>query len=172
MQCDSQPPPAGPQLMPGMLLSLPPPSQLTTDGRRGEVAVLRTYLPSYFSYSPNWCTIGSPDWVPRVDPCDWSVLYLHVICEAAAENKEAVLRAAGFWFLDSCQPQGGASSGVPACRPLHWRLPQAEAAHYSCPRTQLGLVHGGEPAAAATARAGVTGEQAEQLFDLVNDKTC
>jgi hypothetical protein len=139
--------------------------------------VLRTYLPSHFSYSPNWCTIGSPDWVPRVDPCDWAVLYLHVICEAEAAKKEAVLRAAGFWFMDSegpagCQPQPGASSGVAACRPLHWRLPQAEAAHYSCPREELGLVHGGEPAAAAAARAGVSGKQAEQLFDLVKDKTC
>lgn len=46
--------------------------QLTEQGQRQQVAVLRTYLPSHFVYSPNWCTIGSPDWVPAIDPCDWS----------------------------------------------------------------------------------------------------
>lgn len=46
--------------------------QLTARGERGKVAAFRTYLPSHFAYSPNWCTIGSPEWVPRIDPCDWA----------------------------------------------------------------------------------------------------
>ena len=138
------------------------------------------------------------------------MVYLHVICVADAEVKEAVLRAAGFWFLDSdrgealipclvpaaflgltpglvrapanlpragrslagCRAHPRATSGVPACRPLSWRQPDAEAHHYSCPTFELGLVHGGEPAAAAAARAGVRGKAAEQLFDLLRDKTC
>jgi hypothetical protein len=87
-------------------------------------------------------------------------------------DKRTALSAAGLWFLDSCQPQAGASSGVPACRPLHWRLPQAEAAHYSFPRAELGLVHGGEPVAAEAARVGVSGMQVEQHLDLIKDEDC
>ncbi|PSC72525.1 hypothetical protein C2E20_4221 [Micractinium conductrix] len=83
---------------------------LTEQGQRQQVAVLRTYLPSHFVYSPNWCTIGSPDWVPAIDPCDWSVLYLHIICVSAAADKAAVLRAAGFWFMDD--GEGGQASGL------------------------------------------------------------
>lgn len=148
---------------------------LTARGERGKVAAFRTYLPSHFAYSPNWCTIGSPEWVPRIDPCDWAVLYLHIICEAEAAVKQSVLRAAGFWFVDDekgCKPQPGSASGVPACQPLRWRLPQTEAGHYRCRSFDLGLVHGGEPAAGAVARAGVRGKAAEELFDLIKDKKC
>ena len=47
------------------------------------------------------CTVGSPDWIGRVDPCDWSTLFLHPICTPSAAAKTASLRAAGFWFVDS-----------------------------------------------------------------------
>lgn len=71
-----------------------------------------------------------------------------------------------------CKPQPGSASGVPACQPLRWRLPQTEAGHYRCRSFDLGLVHGGEPAAGAVARAGVRGKAAEELFDLIKDKKC
>lgn len=71
-----------------------------------------------------------------------------------------------------CRPALGAASGVPACRPLHWRQPGAEAAHYTCPAWQLGLVHGAEPPAAAALRAGVSAAEAQRLLTLSADKEC
>ncbi|PRW56763.1 hypothetical protein C2E21_4548 [Chlorella sorokiniana] len=122
--------------------------ELFAQGRRDRVAVFATYFPSHFSYSPVGCTVGSQAWVPHVDPCDWTVLYMHPICAWGAAAKEGILREAGFWFMDSergCVAEPGAASSVPACRPLHWRQPDAEAAHYSCPSFGLGLVHGRLP---------------------------
>ena len=156
------------------------------------------------------CAIGNPAWVAALDPCDWQLLFLHPICATDTAQKEAVLRTAGFWFVDSeqgeqagtplpcsslqrqplsllhpletasvgawvqcrapvvattrhavvmlcstarpncsrtsagCEPKQGAASGVPACRPLQWRLPQTEVPHYACPLAgSLALVHGG-----------------------------
>ena len=71
-----------------------------------------------------------------------------------------------------CAAQKGSASGVPACRPLHWRLPATEAAHYSCHSFELGLTHGGEPAAVAALRAGATGQEAEQLLEFAHDSAC
>ena len=65
-----------------------------------------------------------------------------------------------------CEPQQGAASGVPACRPLQWRLPQTEAPHYACPLAgSLALVHGGEPPAAAALKAGASSAEASKLLD-------
>ena len=71
-----------------------------------------------------------------------------------------------------CPAQPGAASGAPACRPLHWRQPGAEAAHYSCPSFGLGLVHGRLPAAAQALRDGASGEEAQRLLQLSADKEC
>lgn len=71
-----------------------------------------------------------------------------------------------------CSVQPGAVSGVPACRPLHWRQPDVEAAHYSCPSFGLGLVHGRLSAAAQALRDGASGEEAKRLLRLSADKTC
>ena len=71
-----------------------------------------------------------------------------------------------------CAAQEGSVSGVPACLPLHWRLPATEAAHYSCHSFELGLTHGGEPAAVAALQAGATGEEAEQLLEFAHDSAC
>ncbi|KAL4447611.1 hypothetical protein ABPG75_004830 [Micractinium tetrahymenae] len=136
-------------------------------GREGAYAVLRHYMAPHFMYTYRRCTIGDPLWAPRVDPCDWAVLYLHPVCASGAAAKERLLRLQGFWFMDSeqgCAPQRGAASGVPACVPLQWRLPQAEAAFTSCPVYGLGLVHGGEPAVLAMLRAGATDEEVQQLL--------
>jgi len=71
--------------------------------------------------------------------------------------------------LAGCKPQAGAASKVRACHPLQWRLPQTEAALYSCPSFDLGLVHGGEPSAAAALRAGASKEEAERLLPAGDD---
>ncbi|KAL4443517.1 hypothetical protein ABPG75_011254 [Micractinium tetrahymenae] len=145
---------------------------LTQLERRDNVALFRTYLPGHYVYSPNWCTVGSPLWMPRIDPCDWHVLYLHPICIGDPSVKQRALQAAGFWFMDNeevCRPQPGAASKVPACRPLQWRDKSAEAAHYSCPSYGPGLVHGGEPAGLQAVRSGVTAyseKAAAELFGL------
>ena len=60
--------------------------------------------------------------------------------------------------LPGCPPQEGSTSGVPSCRPLRWRVAQAEAALSACPagvEARRALVHGGEPAALAALRSGV-----------------
>lgn len=61
---------------------------------------------------------------------------------------------------------------MPACRPLHWRQPGAEAAHYSCRTYELGLVHGAMPVAARALRDGASGEEAQRLLRLSADKEC
>lgn len=120
---------------------------LTSLGLRNDTPIFRTYYPGYFAYTQSTCDIGNPAWVAALDPCDWQLLFLHPICATDTAQKEAVLRTAGFWFVDSeqgCEPKQGAASGVPACRPLQWRLPQTEVPHYACPLAgSLALVHGG-----------------------------
>lgn len=66
----------------------------------------------------------------------------------------------------------GAASGVPACRPQHWRNPAAEAAHYSCRAYDLGLTHGAMPVAARALRDGQGPEEAQRLLRLSADKEC
>jgi hypothetical protein len=160
-----------------------PTLQLKEEGRRDQVALIRAYVPGWFMYSQYGCESGSEQWAPRVDPCDWAVLYMHTICTTHPSHKAHVLKAIGFWFMDdtdggegseggSCPPQPGAASGVPSCRPRQWRLPQTEVAHYSCPSFQLGLMHGGEPLASAALREGVEGEEALALFSQSSDSHC
>ena len=158
--------------------------QLKEEGRRDQVAIIRGYAPGWYMYGQHSCEAGSEQWAPRVDPCDWAVLYMHTICTSHPSHKVQVLKAVDFWFMDdgdegsegskggSCPPQPGAASGVPSCRPRQWRLPQTEVTHYSCPSFQLGLVHGGEPSASAALRGGVEGEEALTLFTLSSDNSC
>jgi hypothetical protein len=151
------------------------------------------------------------------------VLFVHPICVHTTADKEASMRASGFWFMDSeygepltrnrqkvvllpeghpsviasrvgnrghccihllllcprmrvlhalvmtagCAAQPGSASSVPACRPLQWRLPATEAPHFACPQARtLGLVHGGEPPAAAALRqASLSDEEADRLMN-------
>lgn len=67
-----------------------------------------------------------------------------------------------------CEEKLDAASKVPACKPLRWRLPSAEAAHFGCPAYDLGLVHGGEPAALQELRSkpNISQGRAEELFDV------
>lgn len=71
-----------------------------------------------------------------------------------------------------CQPQPGAASQVPACRPLHWQVPDAEARLYSCPSYGLGLVHGEAPPAIRQLRAGASADEARALLAASSDKEC
>ncbi len=71
-----------------------------------------------------------------------------------------------------CQPQPGAASQVPACRPLHWQVPDAEARLYSCPSYGLGLVHGEVPPAIRQLRAGASPDKARALLTASSDKEC
>ena len=71
-----------------------------------------------------------------------------------------------------CLPQRGAASGVPACRPLHWRVPDTERRHYSCPSYGLGLVHGELPPAIQALRAGASADEARALLVASTDKEC
>lgn len=38
----------------------------------GQKALFRTYLPSFWPYSPDFCSLAHPDTMPLVDTCDWS----------------------------------------------------------------------------------------------------
>lgn len=148
---------------------------LLEEGRRDEVAVFRAALPGYFPYTLSGCTVGSKEWVPSIDPCDWQVLYVHPICAQGAASKEEIFRQIGFWFMDNdqgCKPQPGSASQVPACRPLHWRLPDAESKLYSCPSFGLGLVHGDVPPAVKALQAGASAEVARALLKASADKEC
>lgn len=71
-----------------------------------------------------------------------------------------------------CPPQRGAASGTPACRPLHWKQAQAEEGHYACRTFELGLAHGGEPAALAALRAGPDNAAAAELLHLDRTSLC
>lgn len=46
--------------------------QLLEEERREQVAVFAAYFPGFFMYTQSGCTVGSTEWVPDVDPCDWS----------------------------------------------------------------------------------------------------
>jgi hypothetical protein len=41
-------------------------------GTRESTALFAVYFPGFFMYTQSGCTVGSPEWVPDVDPCDWS----------------------------------------------------------------------------------------------------
>ncbi|PSC72584.1 hypothetical protein C2E20_4222 [Micractinium conductrix] len=149
--------------------------ELLAQGKRDSMAVFAVYLPSFFPYTSAGCTVGSKEWLPSVDPCDWTTLYLHPICVSGAANKEAIFKSIGYWFMDNekgCLPQRGAASGVPACRPLHWRVPDTERRHYSCPSYGLGLVHGELPPAIQALRAGASADEARALLVASTDKEC
>ncbi|KAI3425701.1 hypothetical protein D9Q98_007677 [Chlorella vulgaris] len=156
---------------------------LQQEGQRHEVPVLRGYPPVYLPYTLNACSVGSMGWVPRMDPCDWAVLYVHPTCTKGTRHKQDSLRQAGFWLLDNnsssssgtagagnvqgCPPQLGTDSQMPACQPLVWRLPEAEAEHTSCPSYGLGLMHGGDPPAASALRGGaLIAAEAAKLIDV------
>ena len=55
---------------------------------------------------------------------------LTVLCPAVPNHPDA-----------GCAALPGAASQVPACRPLRWRVPSAEAMFYSCSHYTLGLRH-------------------------------
>jgi hypothetical protein len=54
-------------------------------------------------------------WVPRIDPCDWPVLYLHAICASRLGVKRGIFQAAGFWFLDDDEGESVGSVGAALC---------------------------------------------------------
>ncbi|KAL4430877.1 hypothetical protein ABPG75_006133 [Micractinium tetrahymenae] len=141
-------------------------------GLRERVGVFRTYFAGQTHFSQELCTMAHPAWQPHIDPCDYKVAFLHVICTDGAQAKEAAMRAAGFWFLDSeqgCAPHDGAASQVPACLPLHWRLPRSELPHYSCPVPALAWVQRQPPAAVATIRQhGLLSQAAGELLEGEN----
>lgn len=39
---------------------------------RDQVAIFPTYFPGYYLYTLSGCTVGSKEWMPPVDPCDWT----------------------------------------------------------------------------------------------------
>ncbi|KAL4860227.1 hypothetical protein ACK3TF_000413 [Chlorella vulgaris] len=128
-----------------------------------------TLCECYQARRKTFCLIEIPEWTTPVDACDWQVLFVHAICTLNLEAKQSALRNVGFWFMDSeqgCAPMNGATSGVTACRPLQWRVPQTEAPHYTCPHPNaLGLVYGAEPAAVTALRRGITAEEEARLLD-------
>ncbi|KAI3439060.1 hypothetical protein D9Q98_001470 [Chlorella vulgaris] len=138
-------------------------------GSSDTVPVFRTFQPALFHYTRTFCLSENPEWTTPVDACDWQVLFVHAICTLNLEAKQSALRNVGFWFMDSeqgCAPMNGATSGVTACRPLQWRVPQTEAPHYTCPHPNaLGLVYGAEPAAVTALRRGITAEEEARLLD-------
>lgn len=46
--------------------------QLLASGTRDEVAIFPTYFPGYYLYTLSGCTVGSVEWMPPADPCDWT----------------------------------------------------------------------------------------------------
>lgn len=149
--------------------------ELLANGMRDQVAIFPTYFPGYYLYTLSGCTVGSKEWMPPVDPCDWTILYMHPICAQGSAQKRSIFKEVGMWFMDDeagCQPQPGAASQVPACRPLHWQVPDAEARLYSCPSYGLGLVHGEAPPAIRQLRAGASADEARALLAASSDKEC
>ncbi|KAI3428080.1 hypothetical protein D9Q98_006464 [Chlorella vulgaris] len=148
--------------------------QLMEQNKREQVAVFAAFYPGFFMYTQSGCTVGSEEWVPDIDPCDWSVLFLHPICVGGASTKESIMRRSGFWFVDSegCAPHPDSASQVPACHPLHWRQPQVEVPHYACQTFDLALVHGKMPFAVAALQAGLAGDDAWRLLLASRDKDC
>lgn len=45
--------------------------QLLAEGRHDSVALLATYPGSHLPYTQMGCSLGSPEWAPRIDPCEW-----------------------------------------------------------------------------------------------------
>jgi hypothetical protein len=84
-------------------------------------------------------------WVPRIEPCDWPVLYLHSICASGLGVKRGIFRAAGFWFLDDDQGEGWGPGyfvlkrlqSRPLVALLTWLSPPTTANHRRLPTAAL-----------------------------------
>ncbi|EFN55545.1 hypothetical protein CHLNCDRAFT_133996 [Chlorella variabilis] len=116
------------------------------------MALMRLFNPAHFPYSPDYYAFIDMDYIPRIDPCDWTALFVHMV-SVFKENKREGLRRMGWWYLDSdtgrpCAPRQGGANAVPICQPRQWRLPDTEQRLYNCggPLGPLGLVHPGERA--------------------------
>lgn len=114
--------------------------QLAKDNRVGQAPLLRTLLSGLAMVTDDRCLLTRPD-APLVDFCDWPLLLLHPLC-AALQEKPAIFKKQGAWFLDDAskylllsrsatQPaalRGPAlSAGMRAwlnARQLSWHLPQ------------------------------------------------
>lgn len=105
----------------------------------GQKALFRTFLPSFWSYSPDICSLANPDTMPLVDTCDWQVLFFHPVCMADYQVKTGLMKRQGVWFMDedSCH----ANTTWAACQPLRWQQPALERHLYACPEYHLALVH-------------------------------
>ena len=65
--------------------------QLLDEGRRDDVAVFAVYFPGIFMYTQAGCTVGSPEWVPDVDPCDWSGVRLELCGHGVGVARDCAL---------------------------------------------------------------------------------
>ncbi|CAF1688746.1 unnamed protein product, partial [Adineta ricciae] len=71
------------------------------DGKVGhrKMAAVRTYSNPFQKYSSDFCPPSK-----QMDPCDSSVLYVHIICTIGKAKKVAKTKKLGFWMLqDYCQ---------------------------------------------------------------------
>ena len=118
-----------------------PPSlpQLEQESMRRGVAVMRAFYPSHFAYTQHSCTIGSEDWAPRLDPCDWPGVRLRSSAALALPcgGSEQALHLAHLVCPPSLPTRPSLCSPVRACHLRSRHRPQA-----SHLRSRWLLVHG------------------------------
>lgn len=117
-------------------------------GNKGRTALIRMYPIPHTLYHPHGCWMAEPGAVEAmpIDPCHFTMAYLHPICQTGAVNKTATMRATGFWFMgDDCSPASSAAQqGTPSlarCRPLAWSQPQAEDHFWRCREHPLAFTY-------------------------------
>ncbi|KAI3432373.1 hypothetical protein D9Q98_003930 [Chlorella vulgaris] len=81
----------------------------------GTQMLIRRFSPNHFNYWAHVCSLTIANPFPKIDPCDWAVMFLHPVC-SPYEIKVNTLKHQGFWFVDdeSCTPQNNTASHVTA----------------------------------------------------------
>ncbi|GAB4814773.1 hypothetical protein N2152v2_001819 [Parachlorella kessleri] len=96
------------------------------DDGSNKTGVVRLYALSSMTHFPSGCLYSNTgrEEGMTVDPCHWTMMYVHVICRAGAGRKTKNLKRAGFWFIDDSEilPAGQ----IPRCKPLRWNYPHIE----------------------------------------------
>ena len=72
--------------------------QIRQNNQTGRVALIRAYLPGFFMYSDDVCSLNNPSLLPLMDTCDWtSELARGEVCARWAGERRRVADPAFHW---------------------------------------------------------------------------
>ena len=115
---------------------------MNESGLLDTAALFRTFANPDPKYFPDVCAFQNPTVAPIVDPCHWTVLFVHPICN---KFKMEVLKKEGLWFMDdehgACPVDNSTISKTQKCLPLAFKQPRIEDVLLSCNEYRLAFTY-------------------------------